>query len=257
VESGDTVCEMAPRAVMGLGLSEQARPGDTDLSLLASMSEKVFGICLGQADGEAGRLDLGGGLPGAEWMAELPCTKTTGHWGLTLASAKLGDVSLGGKMSAIVDSGTSLFAMPTETYEQALDAIGEVDEDCSNLPDLPHLTLAVDDEHTFVIPPELYVGRVAVDDLEALEALMHGDRYTALRQKYLVGEFSDRAAAAAKESAKENKLMLLTRASPSASPRGSAASSRSARRPSRRRRATCSALARMRPPTGARSACRC
>merc|ERR1711988_2042210 len=33
-------------AVMGLGLSEQARPNDSDLSLLASMSERVFGVCL-------------------------------------------------------------------------------------------------------------------------------------------------------------------------------------------------------------------
>ena len=161
-------------AVMGLGLSEQARPGDADLSLLASLSEKVFGICLGQADGEAGRLDLGGGLPGVEWMPELSCTKATGHWGLTLGSVKLGDVQLGGKMSAIVDSGTSLFAMPTETYEQALDAIGEVNEDCSNVAELPPLTLHVDNDHTFTIPPELYVGRVAIDDLEALEALMGG-----------------------------------------------------------------------------------
>jgi len=152
-------------AVMGLGLSEQARPNDDDLSLLASMSEKAFGICLGQHDMEAGRLDLGGGVPDLEGKYdELPCSKNTGHWGLKLNKLQVGDETIGsGVMDMIVDSGTSLLAMPTDIYDKVLEAIDPVEEDCSNVDSLPNLHLQVRGSH-FTIPPQLYIGRVQLDE---------------------------------------------------------------------------------------------
>lgn len=152
-------------AVMGLGLSEQARPNDADLSLLASMSERVFGICLGQNDMDPGRLDLGGGVPELEGQYEqLPCAKNTGHWGLSLDAFHVGDEQVGsGSMDMIVDSGTSLLAVPTDIYDKVLELIDPVEEDCSNIKSLPDLHLTVGDKK-FVIPPDLYVGRVQLDD---------------------------------------------------------------------------------------------
>jgi hypothetical protein len=156
-------------AVMGLGLSELARPNDDDLSLLASMSEKVFGICLGQHDNDPGRLDLGRGIPELEneYMS-LPCSKDTGHWGLQLSGFKVGktDITVGSNgMDMIVDSGTSLLALPTEVYEKVLSTIDPVEEDCSNIDSLPDLEMSVGD-YKFVIPPQLYVGKVKLDEAE-------------------------------------------------------------------------------------------
>ncbi len=156
-------------AVMGLGLSELARPNDDDLSLLASMSEKVFGICLGQHDNDPGRLDLGRGVPELESAyTSLPCSKDTGHWGLQLSGFKVGDtdITVGSNgMDMIVDSGTSLLALPTEVYEKVLSTIDPVEEDCSNIDSLPDLEMSVGD-YKFVIPPQLYVGKVKLDDAE-------------------------------------------------------------------------------------------
>jgi len=156
-------------AVMGLGLSELARPNDDDLSLLASMSEKVFGICLGQHDNDPGRLDLGRGVPELEdQYTSLPCSKDTGHWGLQLSGFKVGDtdITVGSNgMDMIVDSGTSLLALPTEVYEKVLSTIDPVEEDCSNIDSLPELEMSVG-EYKFVIPPQLYVGKVKLDDAE-------------------------------------------------------------------------------------------
>jgi hypothetical protein len=156
-------------AVMGLGLSELARPNDADLSLLASMSEKVFGICLGQHDNDPGRLDLGRGVPDLEdQYQELPCSKDTGHWGLQLSGFRVGDtdITVGSNgMDMIVDSGTSLLALPTEVYEKVLSTIDPVEEDCSNIDTLPDLEMSVG-EYKFVIPPQLYVGKVKLDEAE-------------------------------------------------------------------------------------------
>jgi hypothetical protein len=156
-------------AVMGLGLSELARPNDDDLSLLASMSEKVFGICLGQHDNDPGRLDLGRGIPELEdQYTSLPCSKDTGHWGLQLSGFKVGstDITVGSNgMDMIVDSGTSLLALPTEVYEKVLSTIDPVEEDCSNIDSLPDLEMSVGD-YKFVIPPQLYVGKVKLDEAE-------------------------------------------------------------------------------------------
>merc|ERR1719197_158339 len=156
-------------AVMGLGLSELARPNDDDLSLLASMSEKVFGICLGQHDNDPGRLDLGRGVPELESAyTSLPCSKDTGHWGLQLSGFKVGDtdITVGSNgMDMIVDSGTSLLALPTEVYEKVLSTIDPVEEDCSNIDSLPDLEMSVG-EYKFVIPPQLYVGKVKLDEAE-------------------------------------------------------------------------------------------
>ena len=156
-------------AVMGLGLSELARPNDDDLSLLASMSEKVFGICLGQHDNDPGRLDLGRGIPELEnEYTSLPCSKDTGHWGLQLSGFKVGktDITVGSNgMDMIVDSGTSLLALPTEVYEKVLSTIDPVEEDCSNIDSLPDLEMSVGD-YKFVIPPQLYVGKVKLDEAE-------------------------------------------------------------------------------------------
>jgi len=161
-------------AVMGLGLSEQARPNDQDLSLLASMSEQVFGICLGQHDMDMGRLDLGGGVPELQnQYEELHCSKNTGHWGLKLSKLQVGEEAIGsGTMDMIVDSGTSLIAMPTDVYDKVLASMDAVEEDCSNVDQLPDLHLSVGDK-LFTIPPQLYVGKVQLDDEDGKAGTLH------------------------------------------------------------------------------------
>jgi len=76
------------------------------------------------------------------------------------------DITVGSNgMDMIVDSGTSLLALPTEVYEKVLSTIDPVEEDCSNIDSLPDLEMSVGD-YKFVIPPQLYVGKVKLDEAE-------------------------------------------------------------------------------------------
>ncbi len=52
--------EAAYDGVMGLGVPATARTADRDLSLMAHLNASALSICFGQADGEPGRLQVGG-----------------------------------------------------------------------------------------------------------------------------------------------------------------------------------------------------
>jgi len=68
--------------------------------------------------------------------------------------------------SAIIDSGTSLIAAPGAALVQLSAQIPAINEDCSNLHDLPNLRFIIDGTE-FVLPPQAYVMRVTGATLAA------------------------------------------------------------------------------------------
>ena len=93
-------------------------------SLLAGLGVSTFGVCLGQEDGSAGRLDLGGGAAGKSFGGG---ARTSGdvHWALDLASVSVGGASISrGNHVAVVDSGSSLITLPTGMLDSLYSMIG-------------------------------------------------------------------------------------------------------------------------------------
>merc|ERR1719281_2390339 len=75
-----------------------------------------------------------------------------------LASKKSGNPCANG-CAAIVDSGTSLIAAPTAALMQLSEQVGPINEDCSNLHELPMLKFKMGDKD-FELPPHAYVMRI-------------------------------------------------------------------------------------------------
>merc|ERR1719161_1767079 len=71
---------------------------------------------------------------------------------------------------AIIDSGTSLIAAPGIALMQLSDMVGPINEDCSNLKDLPTLHFNLGDGQQFTLPPAAYVMRINGAVLEAQTA---------------------------------------------------------------------------------------
>jgi len=97
------------------------------------------------------------------------------HWGVQMADVTIGTEKLlcdGGGCGAIVDSGTSLLAAPSEHLELLTPLLNTIKEDCSNLHELPMLYLTLGG-HQLALPPKAYVMqikgavRVSGDVLEA------------------------------------------------------------------------------------------
>lgn len=178
--------------IVGLGVSDSARRSDSDLSLMAQMGVDEVSICFGQFDGEAGRVEFGkvAEEDGLEYT-ELPVVGDQ-HWAVDLSSVALrfkdgtvvpirGCDKVEGLSSSgcngIIDSGTSLIAVPTDVLDSLLDQIGDVDPQCAGVDQLPTLELGLGDL-TISIPPQIYVAKMEVDDsfmtaMAAPSTLMH------------------------------------------------------------------------------------
>eukprot|EP00966_Prymnesium_polylepis_P307863 7114557-Prymnesium_polylepis.1 len=147
---------------MGMGRETRARSYSDDLSLMASLLAPVTGVCIGQHDQEAGRLQVGAEVPGLSYVS-LPVVGTT-HWSITIDGVSLATNSSdaiaipgceGVGCQAIVDSGTSLMALPRSVLNTVLSMIGTIEKDCSNVDQLPNVRFSAG-EHHFDLPPQLY-----------------------------------------------------------------------------------------------------
>ena len=128
--------------VMGLGINSLARTADTDMTFMANTNTKIVSLCYGQHDQEPGRIQFG------ERPADDPLNFTQlpllgdSHWAVSLQGIRLSGGAANktttlsecrgaGNCNAIIDSGTSLIAVPSTIHQQLLDLIGEVKPDCS------------------------------------------------------------------------------------------------------------------------------
>lgn len=174
--------------VMGLGPQQNARTEDEDASLMTTWKTSTVAICFGQGDSEPGRLDVGEGIPGLKYT-ELP-SQGEYHWGVHLDSmavggSKVGEIVCSPRCAVIVDSGTSLIALPTMLLEEILETVGEVREDCSNLHQLPNITIQMSGS-AFTLPPQIYVARMRdVSDASALRFSPFGFKHIERKQAKL------------------------------------------------------------------------
>lgn len=153
--------------VMGLGVQGNARPEDEDPSLMTSFQTDVVSLCYGQEDQEPGRVDLGAPIPTGSEYTTFNIVGTR-HWALQLEGVSAGQTALNGHCappehcSAIVDSGTSLIALPPAMLSELENLVGEVNDDCSNVNSLPSIIFDVAGKK-LELPPQLYVARMAND----------------------------------------------------------------------------------------------
>lgn len=161
--------------IMGMGLLDTAGDDPTDPSaptypsLFTSMGVKSWGVCFGQGDGTKGRIDLSGNPPPGlnPPPAGLPPPTTLPVIGKHTWSVKLGKVGVGGLPHeagscgktgcvALVDSGTSLIALPSDVLTALKPLLDMVAEDCSNFHTLPPLTFELNGNSLW-IPSHLWI----------------------------------------------------------------------------------------------------
>eukprot|EP00420_Gonyaulax_spinifera_P022006 CAMPEP_0197891094 /NCGR_PEP_ID=MMETSP1439-20131203/27367_1 /TAXON_ID=66791 /ORGANISM="Gonyaulax spinifera, Strain CCMP409" /LENGTH=573 /DNA_ID=CAMNT_0043511169 /DNA_START=53 /DNA_END=1774 /DNA_ORIENTATION=+ len=137
----------------------------TKPALLDSYAMKTFSHCLGRAPGSPGFM-----VWNDQTREEKPGVKkipVAGNitWGIAIESMAFatpnGLIPFGCKegCGAVVDSGTSLMAVPTGAYKAAVQVLqaNAVASDCSDLSKFPNLVVKVAG-HTLTFPPSSYLG---------------------------------------------------------------------------------------------------
>jgi hypothetical protein len=96
-----------------------------------------------------------------------------GYWLIPMANVKYGgDVvyDCAGGCLGVVDTGTTALAGPTEQIAALLDAIGDINSDCSNLKELSNISFSIGGKD-LVITPEFYV--LQIDDFSGHECYLN------------------------------------------------------------------------------------
>jgi hypothetical protein len=162
-------------AIVGIG--PNFAYGNKEQTLLMSFGIDEFSVCLQKAGGSEGYLTWGPEKTDLK-KSDYATARVHGkhHW-----AAKLENVyfphetqtnetvlpcGAGQECSAIIDSGTSLIAAPTAALAQLSMMIPPIQEDCSNLHELPVLRFMIDG-NPLELPPQAYVMRVTGAALEA------------------------------------------------------------------------------------------
>ena len=140
---------------------------------MANLNVSTVSLCFGQRDGEGGRIELG---PRPEddllEFVELPLLGDQ-HWGVVLDGITVGGQAIPGceeGCNAIIDSGTSLIAAPSEILSPLLEAIGDVDPQCAGIESLPEVTISLAG-HNFALHPQMYVAKMDMADETTRAAL--------------------------------------------------------------------------------------
>jgi len=148
-------------AVMGIGPLATVSMEDPRPALMSSLGITTVGVCYGPSDGSPGRIDLGTGIPGIDYLWVPALGKQ--HWGVEINKVSVdgtpgeaGACSTAPYCAAIVDSGTSLIAVPDAILNDLSPVLDQVATDCSNMDKLPTIRLGIGD-HAFELPPSLWV----------------------------------------------------------------------------------------------------
>lgn len=151
--------------VMGLGKQSEARKDDTAPALLSSFGADEFSLCLGRTEGSPGILMLNQ-APVLPNYREVNVVGDN-HWAIKMSKVSVstdgnGDLCHEGCV-AIVDTGTSLIAGPSEALDKLAQQLPDVLEDCSNLHSLPNLRFTLDGQD-FDMPPSTWVLKVESEE---------------------------------------------------------------------------------------------
>jgi len=131
--------------------------------LLKKLGVGSFSLCLGQDPGSSGFLtwndDIAERHRGAFVKIQIA---DTGYWMLELSGVRLGETPIAcfdKTCGAVVDSGTSLLALPSDAHDVLSGAAAKLDVNCSNLASLPDLHFRLNGVD-FSLPPDSYLGEV-------------------------------------------------------------------------------------------------
>lgn len=160
-------------AIVGIGPNFAF--GNTEQTLLMSYGVEEFSVCLQRDNGAVGYLTWGSIASKATKAASFTSVDVVGehHWVTPMTDVyfgkKTGTTACGKEMpcAAIVDSGTSLIAAPGAALMALSEMVGPINEDCSNLKDLPTLHFTLGDGKAFSMPPNAYVMRINGAVMEA------------------------------------------------------------------------------------------
>lgn len=156
--------------------------GNREKTLLMSYGIEEFSVCLQRESGAHGYLTWGPVASPETKKASFVTVDSLGshHWtaamsGVFFAAASQHTPPKGVKplcsldqpCAAIVDSGTSLIAAPTEHLMALSSMLPAIKEDCSNLHELPTFHLTLGNGHHFTLPPSAYVMRIRGAQLKA------------------------------------------------------------------------------------------
>jgi hypothetical protein len=161
-------------AIVGIG--PQYGFGNKERTLLMSYGIDEFSVCLQKENGADGFLTWGPIASEETKKAHFRTAPSIGefHWTATMNQVYFGETPkgvspvcpVGEKCAAIIDSGTSLIAAPYAHLVQLSSMIPPINEDCSNLHELPTLHFLLNNED-YTLPPSAYVMRIKGGILEA------------------------------------------------------------------------------------------
>lgn len=159
-------------AIVGIG--PNFAYGNTEQTLLMSYGVDEFSVCLQKPSGSDGYLTWGPIASKATKKAAFTSVPVVGehHWVTHMTDVRFGDgkgaaCSGNTPCAAIIDSGTSLIAAPGIALMQLSEMVGPINEDCSNLKELPTLHFSLGKGEEFTLPPAAYVMRIHGAVMEA------------------------------------------------------------------------------------------
>jgi len=172
----------APQDVLMKAAHEvQIAKGKTDL--IEKFGVQVFSTCFGRDPGSPGYLIWNDAKPTDQpglVTAHVPGKIT---WSVEVKGASF-KPPLGGDMidiackegcAAIVDTGTTLLGLDTESYEGIFRYVSRLGKDCSDLSHYPDLHFKIGDGEV-VLPPSSYIGEVFGLASDTMGKLMHTER---------------------------------------------------------------------------------
>lgn len=160
-------------------LLEKVELAKGKLSLLESLGVTSFSVCLGRASGSSGWLVWNDGA--SRTMPNFQRYPVAGSitWSLQVSSVALHGLDSGkqaigceGGCGAIIDTGTSLFAVPTTMYKKIYDLLKSSGQDCRDLSKFPDLTLTIAGQE-MRFGPDSYIGEMTGQGSDEVEKYLH------------------------------------------------------------------------------------
>jgi len=123
-----------------------------------------FGICMGNRPGSSGWFTWNDGSidSPAISMTRLPIPRT-GYWMVEIRDVHIGNVAIGCEegCGAVLDSGTSLLAMPQDALDLVDAVVAGIGGGCSDPAALPDIRFTLGEERIpYSLPSDAYVGEV-------------------------------------------------------------------------------------------------
>lgn len=166
-------------------LLEKVEIAKSKLSLLETLGVKTFSVCLGRAPGSSGWLvwnDESFLQPNLKASFQRYPVAGSITWSLQVTNVTFdglkGTIPLGCQegCGAIIDTGTSLFALPTKLYRYIYDLLQNLGQDCGDLSRFPDFVLTVGGQE-LRFGPDAYIGEMTGTASAEVEKYLHVNEY--------------------------------------------------------------------------------